>query len=52
MAHTKAFEMFEGSAAKFLKYAGEQGFAPELIQTVADSHGRPVYEIYRFKAKI
>jgi 4-amino-4-deoxy-L-arabinose transferase-like glycosyltransferase len=51
VAHTKAYEMFEGSGARFVKYAGEQGFTPELIRTVADSHGRPVYEIYRFKAK-
>jgi 4-amino-4-deoxy-L-arabinose transferase-like glycosyltransferase len=51
VAHTRAYEMFEGSLAKFLKYAGEMGYAPELIQTVDDSLGRPVYEIYRFKPK-
>jgi len=51
VAHTKAYEMFEGSAAKFLKYAGEAGFTPELIRTVNDSLERPVFEIYRFKPK-
>jgi len=51
VAHTAAFEMFPGSAAKFMKFAGEAGYAPELIATLADTHGRPVYEVYRIKAK-
>ena len=45
VAHTKAFELFEGSAAKFVEVCrGGRVCAANCCQTVSDSHGRPVYE--------
>jgi len=48
IAHTKEYEFFPGINPKLVKFAAEAGFQPKTIQMVADSYGRPVYEVYRF----
>ena len=46
--HTKEFEFFGGVNDKLVKYAAAAGFHREVLTTIPDSNGRPVYEIYRF----
>jgi 4-amino-4-deoxy-L-arabinose transferase-like glycosyltransferase len=46
--HTKDFEFFEGVNDQFVKYAANAGYRREVIAVIPDSHGRPVYEVYRF----
>ena len=46
--HTKDFEFFEGVNDQFVKYAADAGYRREVIAVIPDSHGRPVYEVYRF----
>jgi len=48
IAHTKAYEVFEGVNAKLLKYAAESGYEREMVAVIPDGWGRPVYEVYRF----
>jgi hypothetical protein len=48
IAHTRAFEVFEGLNAKLLKYAEESGYGREMLAVIPDGWGRPVYEVYRF----
>ena len=46
--HTKEFEFFAGVNDKLVKYAAGAGYRREILTTVPDSNGRPVYEVYRF----
>jgi hypothetical protein len=48
IAHTRAYEVFEGLNAKLLKYAAESGYGREMLAVIPDGWGRPVYEVYRF----
>ncbi len=46
--HTRDFEFFNGVNAKLVKYAADAGYRRQVIAVIPDSHGRPVYEVYRF----
>ena len=46
--HSKDFEFFTGVNDKLVKYAAEAGYRREVMAVIPDSHGRPVYEVYRF----
>ena len=46
--HTKDFEFFTGVNDKLVKYAADAGYRREVMAVIPDSHGRPVYEVYRF----
>ncbi|MCU1233461.1 MAG: hypothetical protein JWP63_1428 [Candidatus Solibacter sp.] len=46
--HTKDFEFFTGVNDKLVKFAAAAGYQRELLTTISDSNGRPVYEVYRF----
>jgi hypothetical protein len=46
--HTKNFEFFEGVNDQLVKYAAAAGYRREIMAVIPDSHGRPVYEVYRF----
>lgn len=46
IAHTKAFEFFPHNGT-FLAYAERLGYHREIMATIPDSFGRPVYEVYR-----
>jgi 4-amino-4-deoxy-L-arabinose transferase-like glycosyltransferase len=47
IAHTKDYENFKGVNEKLLKFAGENGYAREMLRVIPDSYGRPAYEVYR-----
>jgi 4-amino-4-deoxy-L-arabinose transferase-like glycosyltransferase len=46
--HTKDFEFFTGVNDKLVRYAANAGYRREVMAVLPDSHGRPVYEVYRF----
>jgi hypothetical protein len=48
IAHTKAFEFFEGRNGKLIQAAVAAGYRREMLAAIPDSFGRPTYEVYRF----
>jgi 4-amino-4-deoxy-L-arabinose transferase-like glycosyltransferase len=46
--HIRNFEFFPGVNDKLVEYAARAGYRREVMAVIADSHGRPVYEVYRF----
>jgi 4-amino-4-deoxy-L-arabinose transferase-like glycosyltransferase len=49
--HTKNFEFFPGVNDKLVKYAADAGYRRQVMAVIADSFGRPVYEVYRFAGR-
>jgi 4-amino-4-deoxy-L-arabinose transferase-like glycosyltransferase len=49
LGHVTSREEFHGVNAHLEKFSTAAGFQRELIRTVADSNGRPVFEIFRFR---
>ncbi|HEV2446377.1 MAG TPA: glycosyltransferase family 39 protein [Candidatus Sulfopaludibacter sp.] len=49
VGHTKDAEIFPGDTARLLEVASQSGFRAELLATIADGVGRPVFEVYRFQ---
>jgi hypothetical protein len=47
IAHTKAYEFFPDNR-KLVEFAAGAGYIPEIMATIPDSHGRPVFEVYHF----
>lgn len=50
LAHTKDFEFFQGNDERLVNFATTAGFRREMLATINDSYGRPVYEVYHFAA--
>ena len=48
IGHMSPFELFAGTDAKIVKAASSAGFRKEVLKVIADTHGRPVFEIFRF----
>ncbi len=46
--HTRDFEFFAGVNGRLVKYAQDAGYRRQVDAVIADSNGRPVYEVYRF----
>lgn len=46
--HTADKQLFPGINERFRAVAERQGYSQRLERTVADSHGRPVFEVFRF----
>jgi hypothetical protein len=49
--HVAALEQFRGVGANLDRFATGAGYARELVRTVADSHGRPVFEIFQYRRR-
>jgi 4-amino-4-deoxy-L-arabinose transferase-like glycosyltransferase len=49
LGHAAGREAFRGVEAHLERFASTAGYQRELIRTVADSNGRPVFEIFRFR---
>ncbi len=47
--HVAGKEVFEGVRKRFDAYMRTQGFQAESVQTIPDSNGRPVFEIFRLR---
>ncbi len=50
--HTKDFEFFTGVNDKLVKYAADAGYRRDVLTVIADSNGRPVYEVYHFAVPV
>jgi 4-amino-4-deoxy-L-arabinose transferase-like glycosyltransferase len=48
ISHTPAFETFHGYTQKLAEYGTAIGYRRQTLTTIADSHGRNVYEVYRY----
>jgi Dolichyl-phosphate-mannose-protein mannosyltransferase len=48
VAHTPGNEFFPAANRRFLMEAASRGYRKQLLHTVADRHGREVFEVYRF----
>ena len=48
LGHTTGNEFFPGATAKLEAAAARLGYRRQLLRTVADSRGKPIFEIYRF----
>jgi hypothetical protein len=49
IAHAQGFEYMEGINAKLVRTAEDLGYRRATITVIADSYGRPTYEVYRFQ---
>jgi hypothetical protein len=48
ISHAKGLEYMEGVNAKLVRTAEDLGYRRDMIAVIADSFGRPTYEVYRF----
>jgi hypothetical protein len=49
MNHINGQEAFRGVGGKLSKFASDAGYERRLIETVTDSNGRTVFELFRFQ---
>jgi hypothetical protein len=47
VGHAAAKEVFEGVDARLEKYAESRGLRKQVVQAIADSNGRPLFEVFR-----
>jgi hypothetical protein len=47
--HTADKQLFPGINDRFRKAAAEQGYAEQVVRTIPDRTGRPVFELFRFR---
>jgi hypothetical protein len=48
VGHVAAREAFTGVGSRLLRFANSHGYQKELLETIRDSNGRPVFEILQF----
>jgi len=46
---TEGRDVFPDVRAKLLAFAGERGYRHELLKTIHDRHGAPIFEIHEFR---
>ena len=46
--HVADREIYRGVGANLERFASAAGYRRELLRTVSDSNGRPVFQIFRF----
>jgi hypothetical protein len=46
--HVREHESFKGAGVRLERAAQSMGYRKEVVQTIADSNGRPMFEILRF----
>ena len=49
VGHTDGNEQFQGANGRFTAGAKAVGFEKQLLSTIADSHGRPVFQVFRLR---
>ncbi len=49
VAHGLPYEQWAGSYERLVRYAATLGYSPELLQSIQDRNGRPIFEIFRFR---
>lgn len=48
ICHTKRYEVFSGAAERLENAARQLGYQKEVVRTISDTNGRPVFELVRF----
>lgn len=48
--HTTGAEVFAGVNERFGKMLKSEGYRPEILRTIADTNGRPVFDVFRVLA--
>lgn len=48
LTHVPRFEFFPGYTARLVNFAGALGYRRQTVSVIADTHGRPTFEVYRF----
>jgi 4-amino-4-deoxy-L-arabinose transferase-like glycosyltransferase len=48
LGHVQEKEVFEGVNARLERYASSRGLHKQLVQVIADSNGRPLFQLFRF----
>jgi hypothetical protein len=51
VAHTQAFEAFNGINTRLLAFAIREGYQPHAENTIDDREGRAVFEVFRFEKR-
>jgi hypothetical protein len=49
VGHPNDIEIFKGVNAKLLALAAEAGYRREMLAEISDRHGRPMFEVFRFR---
>jgi 4-amino-4-deoxy-L-arabinose transferase-like glycosyltransferase len=49
LGHVAEKEVFQGVEARLEKFAATRGLRRQLIRTIDDSNGRPMFELFRFE---
>ncbi len=49
VGHTEGNEIIPGVSARFATLAQAAGYQKQTVQVISDRHGRPVFEVYRWK---
>jgi hypothetical protein len=50
--HTPSQEVFRGVGAQFGKLLDAEGYRIEMLRTIPDTNGRPVFEVFRVQPVI
>ncbi len=50
VGHSADLELFHGFSARLERFAESLGYHRNLLAVIADRHGRPTFEVYRFVA--
>lgn len=48
--HVPSREAFQGVGVHLERFAAQAGYRRELVRTITDSNGRPVFEIFQYRA--
>jgi hypothetical protein len=51
VTHVAALENYKGFRARLEAVAASAGYEKRVLQTISDSRGRPVFELWRFSAR-
>ena len=50
IVHTNLAEIFPGNTERLMQAASEAGLHAQVLATIPDSFGRPIFQVYRFAA--
>ncbi len=51
IGHTEGNEILSGVSARLLEFAQASGHRKQVLRVISDRDGRPIFEIYRFRAE-
>ena len=48
VGHVREREVFQGVDERLDRFAESAGYRKQMVTVVPDSHGRPIFELFRF----